>query len=190
MINLTKELPQNTIVVQSEHTEQHSKVPMTASSRGSLWYPHLWHVWDNILGILSTMDSNLRCYMHLWCRFLEHIWSLPPLSNCVRPGWPPRGQAKIHHAVALNTDHPHWILFNFYQQLAAKQIINSCNNKSGLNTLIFLTHVCCHWRCHPLKKFQILKPVWFFFSPVFLKGLFTIRFLVYFIMKFSCNCEQ
>ena len=32
--------------------------------------------WVNIkkilgkLGLLSTMDSNPRCYMHLWCRFL------------------------------------------------------------------------------------------------------------------------
>ena len=37
MINLTKELPQNRTVVQSEHTEQYSKVPMTASSSGSFW---------------------------------------------------------------------------------------------------------------------------------------------------------
>ena len=36
MINFTKELPQNTSVVQSEYTEQYSKVPMTAPSRGSL----------------------------------------------------------------------------------------------------------------------------------------------------------
>jgi hypothetical protein len=41
---------------------------MTAPSRGSLWYPHLGHVWDNIL---STMDSNTRCCMHLWCRFIS-----------------------------------------------------------------------------------------------------------------------
>ena len=25
----------------------------------------LGHVWDNIWGILSTMDNNPRCYMHL-----------------------------------------------------------------------------------------------------------------------------
>ena len=36
MINFTKELPQNTTVVQSEHTQLYSKVPMTAPSRGSL----------------------------------------------------------------------------------------------------------------------------------------------------------
>ena len=38
LINFTIELPQNTNVVQSEHTEQYSKVPMTAPSRGSLSY--------------------------------------------------------------------------------------------------------------------------------------------------------
>ena len=31
-VNLTKELPQTTTVVQSEHTEQNSKVPITAPS--------------------------------------------------------------------------------------------------------------------------------------------------------------
>ena len=36
MINFNKELPQNTTVVQTEHTGQYSKVPMTAPSRGSL----------------------------------------------------------------------------------------------------------------------------------------------------------
>ena len=36
MINFTKELPQNTRVVQSKYTEQYSKVPMTAPSGGSL----------------------------------------------------------------------------------------------------------------------------------------------------------
>ena len=80
MINFTKELSQNTTVVQSEHTKQYSKVPMTAPSRGSLLCPQwiitssgacLGHVWDNIWGILSTMDNNLRYYMHLWRRFYE-----------------------------------------------------------------------------------------------------------------------
>ena len=39
-----KELPQNTTVVQTEHTRQYTKVPITAPSRGSLWsvsYTHL-----------------------------------------------------------------------------------------------------------------------------------------------------
>ena len=36
MIDVTKELPQKTIVVQLEHTEQNSKVPMTAPSGDSL----------------------------------------------------------------------------------------------------------------------------------------------------------
>ena len=54
LINFTKELPQNTTVIQSEHTDQYQKVPMTAPSRGSLWY--------------------LRCYKHLWCRFSFMLW--------------------------------------------------------------------------------------------------------------------
>ena len=71
MINLTKELPQNTSVVQSEYTEQYSKVPMTAPSRGSLCMitassgACLGYVWDNIWGILLTMESNPQCYTHL-----------------------------------------------------------------------------------------------------------------------------
>ena len=36
MINFTKELPQNTTDIQSDLTEQYSKAPMTAPSRGSL----------------------------------------------------------------------------------------------------------------------------------------------------------
>ena len=36
MIDFTKELPQKTSVVQSEHTKQYSKDPMTSPSRGSL----------------------------------------------------------------------------------------------------------------------------------------------------------
>ena len=33
----------------------------------------LGHIWDNIWVILSTMDNNPRCYMHLWCHFwLNH----------------------------------------------------------------------------------------------------------------------
>ena len=39
MINFTKELPQNTTLVQSEHVERYSKVPMTAPSRGNPCYP-------------------------------------------------------------------------------------------------------------------------------------------------------
>ena len=65
MINSTKEFSQNTTVVQSEHAEHYSKALMT----------DLWNVWDNIWGILSTSDSNPRCYMHLWCRFLLVLFS-------------------------------------------------------------------------------------------------------------------
>ena len=38
--------------------------PMSGVSFGA-------YIWDNIWDILSTMDNNPRCYMHLWCR----IWT-------------------------------------------------------------------------------------------------------------------
>ena len=44
MINFTKELPQNTTVFQSKHTEQYKKVPMTAPFRYPQW--------------ITTMDNN------------------------------------------------------------------------------------------------------------------------------------
>ena len=71
MNNFTKELPQNTTVVQTEHTGQYSKIPLTVPSVGSLvWYPllaiTLRHVWGMSGTTSGAMDSNLRCYMHLW----------------------------------------------------------------------------------------------------------------------------
>ena len=47
------------------------------ASSGACLGHHLGHVWgiiwDNIWVILSTMDNNPRCYMHLWCHFwLNH----------------------------------------------------------------------------------------------------------------------
>ena len=53
---------------------QHSQkkintVQKVSSDRRSLHYDalvdHKWHVWDKIWGILSTMDNNMLCYMHL-----------------------------------------------------------------------------------------------------------------------------
>ena len=66
------------------------KVPMTAPSRGSLWYPQWittmdnngqqWTTMDNNGQKFTTMDNsgqqwttvdnNPLCYMHLWCRFI------------------------------------------------------------------------------------------------------------------------
>ena len=79
----TKELPQNTAVIQSEHTEQYSKVSMTAPSRGSLCMisavdnniimsrvclgQHLGHIDNN--GQQSVVLHQVA-FMHLWCRFL------------------------------------------------------------------------------------------------------------------------
>ena len=39
-------------------------------------------IWGNIWGILSTMDSNLRCYMHLWCCFYITTCLPTPESSC------------------------------------------------------------------------------------------------------------
>ena len=45
---------------------------------------------QNIWGILSTMDSNPRCYMHLWCRFsfnsgvAKHCECDDGIGSCVR----------------------------------------------------------------------------------------------------------
>ena len=55
MINLTKELPQNTTVVQSEHMEQYSKVPMTAPSSAVLELPQKTTVVHS-----EHMEQNLK----------------------------------------------------------------------------------------------------------------------------------
>ena len=80
MINLTKELPQNTIVDQSGHTEQYSKVPMTAPSRGSLWYPHIWGMSETTSGAYWTAIHGARCicdgvFFETWHnRISSHLW--------------------------------------------------------------------------------------------------------------------
>ena len=92
MINFIKELPQNTTVAKSDHTEQYSKIPMTAPSRDSLWYPqwiktssgaclgqHLGHIVNN--GHQSAV-LHLLCVPHTVCvcfrcsGSIAHPWRL------------------------------------------------------------------------------------------------------------------
>ena len=54
MINSSKELPQNTTVIQSEYAEKYSKVPMTARSRGSQWITKMGNNGQQWI----TMDNN------------------------------------------------------------------------------------------------------------------------------------
>ena len=53
MINFTKEFPQNTTVIQSEHTEQYSNNLLQ------------WKTMDNNEKQWTTMDNNPWCYMYL-----------------------------------------------------------------------------------------------------------------------------
>ena len=57
---------------------------MSGASSGVCLGHHLGHVWDNIWDILSTMDNNPRCYMHL-CRFLADLESFK--LGFVPPSW-------------------------------------------------------------------------------------------------------
>ena len=45
---------------------------MSGASSGAC----MGHVWHTIWCILSTMDNNPRCYMHLWCRFFPLIMNM------------------------------------------------------------------------------------------------------------------
>ena len=86
MINLTKELPQSTTVIQSEHTEQYSKssneqrhLEAVYDIRGVIYR----RISDAVFALYIAIAKATRCKEILWLLNTKYLTQNNPLQNKV-----------------------------------------------------------------------------------------------------------